>query len=61
MMEAYCTTLLTFGFVGGWPGAILGQKIFRHKMQKQPFKTWFIISVIVNIAVLVAIYWFYPR
>jgi uncharacterized membrane protein YsdA (DUF1294 family) len=54
------STLLIFGFVGGWPGAILGQQLFRHKTQKQPFKTWFIISVIVNIAVLVALYRFYP-
>ncbi|TDN58464.1 uncharacterized membrane protein YsdA (DUF1294 family) [Scandinavium goeteborgense] len=54
------STLLTFGFVGGWPGAILGQQLFRHKTQKQPFKTWFVISVILNVAVLVALYWFYP-
>ncbi|MFK8258513.1 DUF1294 domain-containing protein [Erwinia sp. AnSW2-5] len=54
------STLLIFGFVGGWPGAILGQQLFRHKTQKQPFKTYFFISVIVNIAVLVALYRFYP-
>lgn len=54
------STLLIFGFVGGWPGAILGQQIFRHKTQKQPFKTWFIISVIVNIVVLVMLYRSYP-
>jgi len=54
------STLLIFGFVGGWPGAILGQQIFRHKTQKQPFKTWFIISVIVNIGALVMLYRFYP-
>ena len=34
-------TLLVFGVVGGWPGAIMCQQIFRHKTQKQPFKTWF--------------------
>lgn len=53
------STLLIFGFVGGWPGAIVGQQVFRHKTQKQPFKTYFIISVILNIAVLVAAYWLY--
>ena len=52
-------TLLAFGFVGGWPGAILGQQLFRHKTQKQPFKTWFVITVILNIAVLGALYRFY--
>lgn len=53
------STLLVFGFVGGWPGAIIGQQIYRHKTQKQPFKTYFIISVILNIAVLVVIYRLY--
>ena len=38
-------TLLVFGVTGGWPGAILGQQLFRHKTQKQPFKTYFFISV----------------
>ncbi|WP_438437242.1 DUF1294 domain-containing protein [Kluyvera sichuanensis] len=49
-------TLLTFGVVGGWPGALVGQQVFRHKTQKQPFKTYFIISVIVNIAAMIAVY-----
>lgn len=47
-------TLLVCGLVGGWPGAILGQQLFRHKTQKQPFKTWFMISVIINVVVLLA-------
>lgn len=54
-------TLLMFGFVGGWPGAIIGQQAFRHKTQKQPFKTYFIISVMLNISVLVALYWLYSH
>lgn len=53
-------TLLVFGVTGGWPGAILGQQLFRHKTQKQPFKTYFIISVIVSIAVMAAAYHFSP-
>ncbi|EBU7401192.1 DUF1294 domain-containing protein [Salmonella enterica subsp. enterica serovar Corvallis] len=54
------STLLVFGIVGGWPGAIVGQQLFRHKTQKQPFKTYFIVSVIVSIVVTVAIYRLYP-
>lgn len=54
------TTLLVFGVVGGWPGAMVGQRLFRHKTQKQPFKTYFIVSVIVSIAVMVGIYQLYP-
>lgn len=54
------STLLVFGVVGGWPGAIVGQQLFRHKTQKQSFKTYFIISVLVSILVTVAIYRLYP-
>ncbi|EAT0341252.1 DUF1294 domain-containing protein [Salmonella enterica subsp. enterica serovar Oslo] len=54
------STLLVFGVVGGWPGAIVGQQLFSHKTQKQPFKTYFIVSVIVSILVTVAIYRRYP-
>jgi len=53
-------TLLVFGVIGGWPGAILGQQLFRHKTQKQPFKTWFIFSVFVSIAMMVGIYMLLP-
>jgi uncharacterized membrane protein YsdA (DUF1294 family) len=53
-------TLLTFGFVGGWVGGILGQQLFRHKTQKQPFRTYFALSVAVNVALIAAAgYWFY--
>jgi len=51
-------TLLAFGVTGGWPGAILGQQLFRHKTQKQPFKTYFMLSVILSIVAMVAVYHF---
>lgn len=51
-------TLLTLGFVGGWGGAMVGQQLFRHKTQKQPFKTYFIISMIASILLMAAIYYF---
>jgi uncharacterized membrane protein YsdA (DUF1294 family) len=53
-------TLLIFGVVGGWPGAILGQQLFRHKTQKQPFKTYFMITVILNVVLLLAAWRFWP-
>lgn len=53
-------TLLLFGLIGGWPGAIIGQQLFRHKTQKQPFKTYFIVSVIVSISAMVAVYQLFP-
>lgn len=54
------STLLVFGVVGGWPSAIVGQQLFRHKTQKQPFKTYFILSVILSVSVMVAVYQLYP-
>ena len=51
-------TLLVFGVTGGWPGAIVGQQLFRHKTQKQPFKSYFFISVVVSIAMMAAVYHF---
>ncbi|MFK3703601.1 DUF1294 domain-containing protein [Klebsiella sp. NPDC088457] len=54
------STLLLFGVVGGWAGAIAGQQLFRHKTQKQPFKTYFIVSVLLNIAAMVAVYQLAP-
>jgi uncharacterized membrane protein YsdA (DUF1294 family) len=51
-------TLLAFGVTGGWPGAILGQQLFRHKTQKQPFKTYFMFSIVLSIAAMAAVYHF---
>ncbi|MBF2789044.1 MULTISPECIES: DUF1294 domain-containing protein [Enterobacter] len=51
-------TLLVFGLTGGWPGAIVGQQLFRHKTQKQPFKSYFFISVVVSVAMMAAVYHF---
>ena len=56
------TTLLLFGALGGWLGALLAQQLFRHKTQKQPFKTWFILSVALNLAAVLGLwYWVYGR
>ncbi len=37
--------------VGGWPGALLGQKMFRHKTNKQSFIVMLWLSIIANISV----------
>jgi len=44
-------TLLTLGFVGGWPGAILAQQTLRHKTQKASFRKAFWGTVVVNVLV----------
>ena len=43
--------LLSLGVVGGWPGAIVAQQLFRHKTAKRSFRIRFWISVIANVAV----------
>ena len=45
------STLLSLGFVGGWPGAIVAQQVFRHKTSKRGFRVRFRVSVAVNVAI----------
>ena len=47
------STLLAIGFVGGWPGAIVAQQVFRHKTVKRSFRVRFWLSVAVNAAAFV--------
>jgi len=46
------STLHLIALVGGWPGALVARKVFRHKTIKQPFRTVFWLTVIVNCAAL---------
>jgi len=43
--------LLSLGLVGGWPGAIVAQRVFRHKTVKRRFRVLFWMTVVVNVAV----------
>jgi uncharacterized membrane protein YsdA (DUF1294 family)/cold shock CspA family protein len=45
-------TLLLAGLLGGWPGALIAQGLFRHKSAKPSFLVPFWISVVINCAVL---------
>ena len=47
-------TLHLLALIGGWPGAYVGQLIFRHKVSKKSFRRRFFMTVLVNIAVLIA-------
>jgi uncharacterized membrane protein YsdA (DUF1294 family) len=38
---------------GGWPGAMVGMRVFRHKTKKQPFRTIFWCTVVANCLALV--------
>lgn len=48
-------TLLSLALCGGALGALLGQQIFRHKTQKQPFRTLLWLCALVNLGA--AIWW----
>jgi len=47
------STLHLFALVGGWPGALIAQDIFRHKSKKEEFQTIFWTTVVLNCAALV--------
>lgn len=42
-------TLHLLSLLGGWPGAILGQKIFRHKTKKSSFRILFYLTLLFNL------------
>jgi len=44
-------TLHLWTVIGGWPGALVAQKIFRHKTQKRPFIMMLWLGIIANISV----------
>ncbi len=45
-------TLLTVGLLGGWPGSLIAQQVFRHKTRKRSFRRMFWFTVLINLAVL---------
>ena len=46
------STLHLFGLMGGWPGALIAQKAFRHKSKKREFQTVFWATVVLNCGAL---------
>lgn len=48
-------TLLTLSFVGGWPGALVAQQLFRHKTRKRSFRRAFWARVVTNVLLLAAV------
>lgn len=42
-----------FELLGGWPGALLAQRVFRHKTRKRSFQVMFYLAAAVNLAALV--------
>jgi uncharacterized membrane protein YsdA (DUF1294 family) len=48
-------TLHLMAFLGGWPGALLGQRHFRHKTQKVSFRIMFWIVVVLHVGIVSAL------
>jgi uncharacterized membrane protein YsdA (DUF1294 family) len=48
-------TLHLLALPGGWPGAILAQRQFRHKTRKVPFRVAFWAVVVLHIAIVGAV------
>ena len=48
-------TLLALGLVGGWPGALIAQRLFRHKTAKASFRAKFRVTVGLHLGVLAAL------
>ena len=46
------STLHLLALFGGWPGALIAQRVFRHKTIKQPFQTIFWLTVVANLGLL---------
>lgn len=44
-------TMHVLALIGGWPGALLAQRMLRHKCRKPGFQTVFWTTVVLNCAV----------
>jgi uncharacterized membrane protein YsdA (DUF1294 family) len=48
-------TLHLMAFLGGWPGALLAQRQFRHKTQKVSFRLVFWMVVVLHVGIVSAV------
>ena len=48
-------TLHLMAFFGGWPGALIGQRHFRHKTQKVPFRIIFWMTVVLHSGIVTVV------
>jgi uncharacterized membrane protein YsdA (DUF1294 family) len=49
------STLLFTGLLGGWPGALIAMRVHRHKRRKTWFLVRFWFTVVLNLAVVIAV------
>jgi uncharacterized membrane protein YsdA (DUF1294 family) len=46
------STLHLLALAGGWPGALLAQRIFHHKTRKRSFRLVFFATIVLNVALV---------
>jgi len=51
------STLHILALIGGWPGALIAQSLFRHKSRKPSFRVAFLFTVVLNCAALLWFWW----
>jgi len=54
-------TLHLFALIGGWPGALFAQQVFRHKSQKTSFRLAVWTTVVLNCGALAWFWWTVSR
>ena len=54
-------SLHLMAFFGGWPGALVGQRVFRHKTQKISFRIVFWMCVVLHIATVGGVVYLWVR
>lgn len=55
------STLHLLSLAGGWPGALVGQRVWRHKSRKTSFLIVFWLTVVLNCAALAGVLVYGPR
>ena len=54
-------TLHLLALLGGWPGAWMGQRVFRHKTRKTSFRVGFACSVALHVLLVAGIFYWWTR
>jgi uncharacterized membrane protein YsdA (DUF1294 family) len=53
------TTLHFISLIGGWSGAAIAQQWLKHKNRKLTFQIRYWLTIVVNVAVLTTLFYFY--
>ena len=48
-------TLHLLALLGGWPGALMGQRVFRHKTQKLSYRIVFWLCVMLHMVIVAGV------